>query len=85
MVSCEWLCDSFSFYMISLNDFIYSIQLSSYFHFVGGAGVSAAFAYAGLTGVGVSPMQSILIMLVVPFLMAFGYGMLVIRITSLFL
>ena len=41
--------------------------------FVGGAGVSAAFVYAGLTSIGVSPRLSILLMLVVPVLMAFGY------------
>ena len=41
----------------------------------GAAGVSGAFAYAGLTSIGVSPKQSILLMLVVPVLMAFGYDM----------
>ena len=39
----------------------------------GAAGVSAAFAYAGMTSVGVSPEKTLLVMLVVPLLMAIGY------------
>ena len=49
------------------------LKIICYFCFEGAAGVTSAFAYAGLTSIGVSPRQSLLIMLIVPVLMAFGY------------
>jgi len=58
---------------LSLTSHFRSTVVSSWSSGTGGAGVSAAFVYAGLTSIGVSPKLSILLMLVVPALMAFGY------------
>jgi len=61
---------------LSLTSYFHSTVISSWSSGTGAAGVSGAFAYAGLTSIGVSPKQSILLMLVVPVLMAFGHWVL---------
>ena len=70
--------------MISSDANVFVLKTILLVLFVGGAGVSAAFVYAGLTSIGVSPKLSILLMLVVPALMAFGYGTSLIPLHKLF-
>lgn len=61
---------------LSLSSFFDKNVISTWSSGTGGAGVFGALAYAGITQAGVSPRNTILIMLVVPALFAISYWIL---------
>lgn len=58
---------------LSLTSFFHKNVVSTWSSGTGGAGVFGALSYAGLTQVGISPRNTVLIMLIIPVIFAFSY------------
>lgn len=69
---------------ISLTAFFDRNVISTYSSGTGGAGVFGALSYAGLTSAGLSPRNTLFVMVIIPITMAISYFMILVKPTTIY-